>query len=628
MLKNNYKIKPISLVVALALGASSAQAVDFNFGEDKDILLQINSQLTVGASWRLKGIDPAFISDVNGGGAIGGSSATDDGAQNFEKGETFSQIVKGVHDIQLSKDNFGAFVRFKYWYDRELKDGDRPHGNSGNGYIPNTPLSDDGFTNNAKFSGIQLLDAYIYSSFDIDETPVDLRLGRQVVSWGESTFIQGGINAINPLDVSALRRPGATLKEGLMPVGLVYGNIGLSENLSVEAFYQYEWDKTQVDACGTYFSAADFVADGCNWVTVNAPDQAALALGLAAKREADIEPDDGGQYGLAVRYYSEALNDTEFGIYYMNYHSRLPMINAIRSDLHGINLPHPELGDIPLSAAIGPFAPWGMTVEGSPIYNPALVGALALAGVDSSRANLDDLNPGYAMEFPEDLKLYGVSFATNVGGMALSGEVSYRPDTPVQINGNHVLASALAEAPLPFTSRLIAGGSGANVRGWDTFDVTQIQLTAIQFYEQVLGASRLSLIGEVGATFTDGVEEMGKQGYFYGRNPVFGLDPTGKSGGFVTDSAWGYRLLATLDYSDVFAGVALKPTLTWFHDVSGYGAEPGAQFQEDRTTLGLSLEASYSQKYTATLGFKSFSGGDYNTLEDKDFVSLSFGISY
>jgi len=622
MLNNYCKIKPLSLVVAMALGTSTAHAVDFNFGEDKDILLQINSQLTVGASWRLKEQDPAFISAVNGGTAPG-SSATDDGALNFEKGETFSQIVKGVHDIQLSKDNFGAFVRFKYWYDRELKDGNRPHGNSNNGYMPNTPLSDDGFTNNAKFSGIQLLDAYVYSSFDIGETPVDIRVGRQVVSWGESTFIQGGINAINPLDVSALRRPGATLKEGLMPVGLVYGNIGLSENLSVEAFYQYEWDKTQVDACGTYFSAADFVADGCNWVTVNAPDQAALALGLAAKREADIEPDDGGQYGLAVRYFSEALNDTEFGVYYMNYHSRLPMINAVRSDLHSYSL-----GGAPLPDAIGPFAPWGSTVEGSPIYNPGLVGALGAAGVDMSRASLDDLNPGYAMEFPEDLKLYGVSFATNVGGMALSGEVSYKPDTPVQINGNHVLASALAEAPLPFTSRLIAGGSGATVRGWDTFDVTQVQLTAIQFYEQVLGASRLSLIGEVGATFTDGVEDMGKQGYFYGRNPVFGLDPTGQSGGFVTDSAWGYRFLATLDYADVFAGVALKPTLTWFHDVSGYGAEPGAQFQEDRTTLGLSLEASYSQKYTATLGFKSFSGGDYNTLEDKDFVSLSFGISY
>ena len=44
MLKNIDKIKPLALVVAMALAASSAHAVDFNFGENDDILLQINSQ--------------------------------------------------------------------------------------------------------------------------------------------------------------------------------------------------------------------------------------------------------------------------------------------------------------------------------------------------------------------------------------------------------------------------------------------------------------------------------------------------------------------------------------------------------------------------------------------------------
>ncbi len=42
MLNNNHKIKPLALVVAMAFSASSAHAVDFNFGEDDDILLPIN----------------------------------------------------------------------------------------------------------------------------------------------------------------------------------------------------------------------------------------------------------------------------------------------------------------------------------------------------------------------------------------------------------------------------------------------------------------------------------------------------------------------------------------------------------------------------------------------------------
>ncbi len=620
MLNNNHKIKPLALVVAMAFSASSAHAVDFNFGEDDDILLQINSQLDIGSSWRLGDADPRFIGKTNGG--TGATSTTDDGNLNYGKHDAYSQIIKGVHDIQLSKGDFGAFVRFKYWYDYALEEGDVNHGNSGNAYVPNTPLSDEGFENNTKFSGATLLDAYVYASFDLGETPVDIRLGRQVVSWGESTFIQGGMNSSNPFDVAALRRPGADLKEGILPVGMLYGNVGLTENLSVEAFYQYEWEKTQIDGCGTYFSGADFAASGCNYVSVGPlGDQAGLAAGFAAERIADVEPDDGGQYGLAARYYAEALNDTEFGIYYMNIHSRLPLINTVRT-----NIP-PTYAEIT-----------GDDIANSPVFVPK--------ALDPTGGAFSAQNPGYDIEFPEDLKFYGVSFATNVGGVALSGEASYKPDTPVQISGPELLNATLSEAPfLRFTPRVTAVGYGEEVKGWDEFDVTQLQMTAIQFFENTMGASRFTVIAEVGMILTDGVEDSDQH---YGRNSVFGLGDFGgesafnctnlvgagalsgdcRTDGFVTDSAWGYRMRGVWQYSDVFAGVSLKPTLSWAHDVSGYSPDPAQQFHEGRKNLGFSLEASYQQKYSLTLGYNNYSGGSHNILEDKDLVSLSFGISY
>ncbi|ARD44997.1 DUF1302 domain-containing protein [Colwellia sp. PAMC 21821] len=613
MLNNNYKIKPIAMVVALVLGTSSVNAVDFNLGENEDILLQINSQLDIGSSWRLGDADPRFIGKSNGG--TGGTSTTDDGNLNYDKGDAYSQIIKGVHDIQLSKDNFGAFVRVKYWYDYALKDKDVPHGNSNNGYTPNTPLSDDGFEDNTKFSGITLLDAYVYASFDVGDSPVDVRLGRQVVSWGESTFIQGGMNSSNPFDVAALRRPGADLKEGILPVGMLYVNAGLTENLSVEAFYQYEWEKTQIDGCGTYFSGADFAATGCNFVSVGPlGDQAGLAAGLAAERQADVEPDDGGQYGLAARYYSEALNDTEFGLYYLNIHSRLPLINAIRTS-------------IPLA-----------TGSATPVFVPK--------AFDPTGGALAALNPAYNIEFPEDLKFYGLSFATNVSGVALSGELSYKPDTPVQISGPEILNGVLSEAPfLRYTSRVTGVGYGQESQGWDEFDVTQFQMTAIQFFDNAMGASRVTVIAEVGVILTDGVEDSNQH---YGRNSVFGLGDFDAGGGinctnlvaggnlsgdcsadgFTTDSAWGYRLRSVWEYSDVFAGVSLKPTLSWSHDVSGYSPDPGQQFHEGRKNLGFSLQAAYQQKYTVTLGYNNYSGGSHNILEDKDLISLALGISY
>ncbi len=614
---NNKKL--LSVAIGVALLSANSNAAEFYFGENDDISLTINSQLSVGASWRLDEQDPRYISTVNGG--TGATSTTDDGTLNFEDGETFSKIIKGTHELQLSKDDFGAFVRFKYWYDKELKDESRPHGHSPNGYTPGAPLNDDDFSDFSKFSGLELLDAYVYGSFELGESVVDLRLGRQVISWGESTFIQGGMNATNPFDVNALRRPGAELKEGILPVGMLYMNAGVTENLSIEAFYQYEWEKTEIDGCGTIFQGADFAADGCFAITIAVPDQQALAGGFYAQRQKDIEPDDGGQYGLAMRYFAPELNDTEFGLYYMNIHSRVPMINAVRTSV---------------PAATG---------DPSTVFVPR--------ALDPTGGALADLNPAYLIEFPEDLKYYGASFATNVGGLALSGEISYKPDTPIQINGPEILNAVLSENPaFRFTERVKSVGFGEVARGWDEYDVTQIQVTALHFFERVMGASRLTLIGEAGVVLTDGIEDSDQR---YGRNAVFGLGdfdagfnhpeagfPVNcdnlvaagaiagdcRDDGFTTDSAWGYRMRAVWDYSDLFAGISLKPTLAWSHDVSGYSPEPGQQFHEGKKGLGLSLEASYQQNYSATISYSQFTGGSHNVMTDKDFISFSMSVSY
>jgi len=610
MNKNLNKTIVASLVCG-ALYAGTATGADFYFGENQDLHLQVTSQLSMGASWRLKDADNRFIGALNGG--TGGTTTTDDGNLNFGKNETFSKIIKGVHDIQLSKDNWGIFARVKYWYDKELKDESRAHGHSPNNYVPGAALNDDDFADFAKFSGIELMDAYFYTSFDVAQAPVEFRLGRQVISWGESTFIQGGLNSTNPFDVNALRRPGAELKEGLLPVGMAYINAGVSENFNIEAFYQYEWEKTQIDGCGTYFSGADFAADGCNAVTIAVPDQQAIAGGFFAQRQEDGEPDDGGQYGFALRYYAAELNDTEFGLYFMNIHSRLPLINAVRTSTLAI---------------------------------PGVTSVFVPAALDPTGGVLSALNPQYRIVFPEDLQYFGASFATNIGGTAVSGEVSYKPDTPVQINGPELLNGVLSEQPFfRYTPRVTAVGFGQEAQGYDELDVTQVQVTALHFFERVLGASRLTVIGEAGIIFTDGAEDSDQ---LYGRNSVFGLgdfDVGGgvnctnleaagaiggdcESDGYVTDSAYGYRVRGVLDYPNVIAGIGLKPTIDWQHDVKGYSPDPGQQFHEGKKSFGLSLEALYQQKYSMTIGYRAFTGGSHNILEDKDFASVNFAVSY
>ncbi len=54
----------------------------------------------------------------------------------------------------------------------------------------------------AKSSGAMFLDSFVYHNYTLDDLAGNVRLGKQVVSWGESTFISNGINAINPVDVA------------------------------------------------------------------------------------------------------------------------------------------------------------------------------------------------------------------------------------------------------------------------------------------------------------------------------------------------------------------------------------------------------------------------------------------
>lgn len=644
---NRYlRYAPVGLLLVTSALSYSAAAFEFNWG---DIEGSFNSQISIGSSWRMEGQDAQLVTPGNRPGfGLASTSTGDDGNLNFDDGDAYSVILKGVHDLELRKGDFGLLVRGKYWYDAELADGKRPHGNSANFYTPNETLADSGFDNFAKSSGIALLDAFVYGTFYVGDSqaPIDVRLGRQVASWGESTFIQNGINVINPIDVSAFRRPGAEIKEGLLPVAMATVSIGLTNALSFDAFYQIEWEKTVIDGCGTYFSSADVAATGCNVVTLTnlLSDQAQMLpdVGLYITRRPDIEPSDSGQFGVSFRYFAENLNSSEFGIYYVNYHSRIPYLGGFTS--------------------ANPGVPSGVIPPGFPDPLPPFI---PLSDGQDLGALLGGGNPQYFAEFPEDIEMYGVSFATNFAGFAVSGEVSYRPDFPVQMNTTEILQGAVGLAPWSTLTPIILAdvaqnGWGNPISGFDRLPVTQAQVTFIRFFDQVLGASRLSFAAEIGANWVGDLPEQSVQRY--GRSPIFGMgyfepiplpspplppgefitceagnpladiDPPNTNArncttdGYVTDSSWGYRIRAGLTYNDVIAGINLTPSLAWSHDVDGYS--PNSNFTEDARALSVALGAEYLNRYTASLAYTTFSGGDYNTIVDRDFLSLSLSVSF
>ncbi|MDF3934728.1 DUF1302 domain-containing protein [Pseudomonas citronellolis] len=642
-MKKIWRLARLPLAVSLASTlATPASAVTFNIGEIEG---SFDSSLSVGASWSTQNPDKQLIGVNNGGKGL--SQTSDDGHLNYKAGETFSKIFKGIHDLELKYGDTGVFLRGKYWYDFEQKDESTEF----------KPLSDSGRKTAAQASGAELLDAFIYHKYAIADLPGTVRLGKQVVNWGESTFIQNGISAINPVDVTALRRPGSEIKEALVPVNMFYMSQNITDNLSAEGFYQLEWDQTVVDNCGTFFSQPDVIADGCTQnlaVLTNNPTSIAginAALGrvglgvtpspwnegLVVRRGPDRDARDGGQYGLSLKYFADSLN-TEFGAYYMNYHSRLPIFSgqgASAATMARIN---------------------GLATSLATSGNPALASqaaGIAAAGTAG--------NSSYFVEYPEDIHLYGLSFSTTLPtGTAWSGELSYRPNAPVQLNTTDILYSGLDPITIAGThpyanASVLDGQAGQDLHGYRRKEITQLQNTFTHFFDQVMGAERLTLVGEIGWTHVGGLESTSKARY--GRDPVFGPGPLKgtlgglptcqalnastlgtpnannvsrycENDGFTTTDSWGYRARAIWDYNDVFAGINLKPSVAWSHDVDGYSPGPGGNFEEGRKAVSLGVDADYLNTYTASLSYTNYFDGKYSTMVDRDFVALSFGMNF
>lgn len=587
----------LSAAIAAATTLSfPAQAFQFYLGEIEGSL---DTTLSVGASWRAEKRDKDYLAQgslpgVNKGDRTGSSTSnSDNGDWNYDRGKTYSKLFKGTTDLLLSYDNFGGFTRLRYFYDTELMDESRAADPLGQV----RPLNDD--TLDQAGSDVRFLDAYVYGDFYAGDVPINVRFGRQVLSWGESTFIVGGINSINPVDLSAARAPGAEVKDILLPVNMLYTSVGLTANVTVEAFYQFEWEKTQIDPCGTFFSNNDTVADGCGPVLIagEVPESLVQQQGLYNERLGDKEAGNDGMYGVAVRWYAEQLGDSELGFFYYKTNSTLPYVNLI--------------GNNP--AAGKPFG-------------------------------------AYQVVFPEAIDVFGLSISTSTdGGWSVGAEISYRPNMPVQKNGFELVVASLNQLDPVSGVPLSAFGDeyspGGTIQGYEEFGMTQAQVTFIKFFDQVLGASRLSLVAEIGGTYLDGFPDDDESRF--GRDSTFGVGPRQNTGptdvatceantnnnpkfceneGFTTALSAGYRARASLDYSNVYAGINLTPILSVSHDIYGYGP---VIFREGSVNAGFDVRAVYLNKYTAQIGYNARFGGDpYAGLNDRDSIDASMSVSF
>ena len=102
------------------------------------------------------------------------------------------------------------------------------------------------------------MDAYITTSFDAgsDIGFIDVTAGRFVTSWGEATFIPIGMNGLvtNAVDLSALRAPGASIRDALLPTEQITLTFGAGD-WTIEAYTQFSESHVEIDPKGAFFGS-------------------------------------------------------------------------------------------------------------------------------------------------------------------------------------------------------------------------------------------------------------------------------------------------------------------------------------------------------------------------------------
>lgn len=613
---------------AIALSAASAPSYAFQFNSG-DLEGSLDTTVSYGASWRVEDRDESIIGLPNGGTA--NSVNGDDGNLNYDKG-LISNAFKITSELSLNYQNYGAFIRGSAFYDIENQDGDRDR----------TELSDEALE--LVGSDARLLDAYAYINFDVGDMPAQIRVGEQVLSWGESTFIQNSINTINHVDVSAIRLPGAELREALLPDGLVWGSISLDDQVSFEGFVQYDWDQTDPDPTGSYFSANDFAVAGGERVQLGfggAPEGPFLGV----PRAESIPGDNDGQFGVALRIFAPELNDTEFGVYYINYNSRLPLISGRTGTLAGALAAGPAGTAAGQAAAAAVYANAGVA-PGTDAGVDALAASTASATGTAVGQDTYSRTARYFTEYPDDITLFGLSFNTELlgSGVALQGEVSHRKDVPLQVDDVELLFAALGpiNAGLAGFNQIgdYTGQFETYIPGYIRRDVTQVQMTATKAFGPTFGADQLVMVGEAGVTHVHSMPDKSNLRlespgtYISGNAALAGAH--GPAAGEVEDAenfadatSWGYRVAGRLTYNNAVGALNLSPSLAFQHDVNGNSPGPGGNFLQGRKAITLGLAGDYQNKYSFDLTYTRFSGASrYNLLTDRDFVAFNVKYSF
>jgi len=346
--------KGLSVSVATLIGISAhAYGYDFDTGLG-DLQASWVSNVTGGAGMRTKSPSCSLTGDPNANGCGAGANVAQWGAGsagdlNYHKDQLFSTYLSATSELLLTmpSEGYKFMVRGTAMYDFLAEDTDR------------TPLSGAAEAQVARNS--ELLDLWVEKDFTLGGNQAHVRLGNQVLNWGESYFAAGGINASNSLDIQKLLIPGTQLKQALLPSPMLSFASSLPSGFSTEAYYQFQWNANKYPPEGSYWSTGNAFGQGAVPLTINTvnPNQNGVDAGSIAGAGASngiltninnglvngvyagsptnsigipVSVQNPNQYkpefGLKLNYKPQGA-DVNFGFYYENYTDKSPVLSSL-----------------------------------------------------------------------------------------------------------------------------------------------------------------------------------------------------------------------------------------------------------------------------------------------------------
>lgn len=564
------------------------------------------------------------------------SNNMDDGDRNFARHDMVNNRFTFIGDLQVEWRDYGFLVRGDTFYDDVYANNHR-NAHDAPDRINTTQQPSNSFTDATdRYSGqrSRLLDAYIYGNFYFGDTmALNVRLGRHISAWGQSLFFNGVALSQSTADATRATIPGEDVKSILLPTNQLSVRFQLTDRIILLGQYQFEFEPFLVNPVGEFYSVADVVGPGREFIygfrnpfdldqlarftltdindiadiiftidsvfddqlpteqlenllrgiplglpPVSFPsnDQNPLNApsGVNPQYIGDIEPDkDDKQFGLGVKY---RLTDvTELGVYYLKYHQKTPAVQTNPGEL--VLIPSQELAPGVSLPAIT-TAHLGLTVPAT-----------------------------YNIRYFDNVDLYALSFSTLFFGWNIGGEIIRREGVDVLVDVNQ---GVNGDVPTPTRA-----------------NTNQVLINAIYTFRPQFFFESIILVAEAGWIQAEDQE------------PQFSYEGEFEGQGFneltFDEEAYAVAFLSFLEKRNVFSGWDLRIPISLQRSIRGRTPLAGAfgsLFSERDTRVGIGAEFTRLNKLTLGVSYSGFTGGDPHFLDrplaDRDTISVNAKYSF